>query len=116
MDIFNSTSNMLIYSKCGLTKTLFQYPTPDDSICHSYKFTVTPVNVVGNGTSSTVSYFGTETSKLIVHFNEFYLAGLKRGEAACTHPSHTLPNRYVVLIFLAPRQIAYRYSSVAEQL
>ena len=63
VDVFNSTSKLLIYSESGISATLFQYPTPADSVCHNYMFTVTPVNVVGDGTSSIISYSEVETSK-----------------------------------------------------
>ena len=73
VDVFNSTSNMLIYSECGISATLFQYPKPNDTVCHNYTFTVTPVNVVGNGTSNTIIY-GVETSKLIRDIYWFAIA------------------------------------------
>ena len=62
VDIFNSTSNMLIYSECGIITTLFQF-TPKDTVCHNYTFTIIPVNVVGNGTNNTVLYYGVDSSK-----------------------------------------------------
>ena len=61
VDIFNSSSYTLVHSECGINDTLFNYPTPDDGVCHIYMFTVTPVNVVGNGTKNTISYFGVES-------------------------------------------------------
>ena len=61
VDVFNSSSYTLVHSECGINDTLFNYPTPDDSVCHIYMFTVTPVNVVGNGTKNTISYFGVES-------------------------------------------------------
>ena len=63
VDVFNSDSNILIHTECGLNTSLFSYTT-DDSACYNYLFTVKPVNVVGNGTSNNISYFGAETSKL----------------------------------------------------
>ena len=40
--------------------TEFSYPVPQDAVCHSYVLTITPVNVIGRGVSSSVSYIGTE--------------------------------------------------------
>ena len=62
VDVFIST---LIYTECGISTTQFQYAKPNDSVCHNYTFTVTPVNVVGNGPSTIMSYFEVETSKFL---------------------------------------------------
>ena len=63
VDVVNSTSSSTLHSECGITETQFSYPIPPDSDCHVYTFTVTPVNIVGNGSRDTVSYIGAETSK-----------------------------------------------------
>ena len=54
--VANSTSSSI---QCGITETGFSFSIPPDSACHNYMFTftVTPVNVVGNGTSSTYYYY-----------------------------------------------------------
>ena len=51
MGVVNSTSSTL-HSECGITETEYECPIPPDSACHMYMFTVTPVNVVGNGSAS----------------------------------------------------------------
>ena len=54
--LVNSTSLSTLHSECEITEVEYEYPIPPDSACHMYMFTVTPVNVVGNGTSSTLTY------------------------------------------------------------
>ena len=60
VDVINSTSSVTLHSECGITETEFSYPLPEDAVCHSYVLAITPVNVVGRGVSSSVSYIGTE--------------------------------------------------------
>ena len=60
MDVINSTSSITVHLECDIAMTEFSYPVPQDAVCHSYVFTVSPVNVVGRGDSSSVSYIGTE--------------------------------------------------------
>ena len=52
--VVNSTSSSTLHSQCGITETEYEYPIPPDSACHDHMVTVTPVNVVGNGTASTL--------------------------------------------------------------
>ena len=47
-----------------VTETRYSYPTPPDGVCCIYMFAITPVNVVGNGTQTTVPYIRTETRML----------------------------------------------------
>ena len=56
--VVNSTSSSTLHSECGITETEYEYThsIPLDAVCHDYRVTVTPVNVVGNGTSSTLVY------------------------------------------------------------
>ncbi len=54
--VVNSTSSLVIHSQCGITDTQYNYTVPpNDTVCDTYTFTVTPVNIVGNGTSSSVT-------------------------------------------------------------
>ncbi len=58
MDVVNSTSSLVIDSQCGITDAQYNYiytVSPNDIVCDTYTFTVTPVNVVGNGTSANVT-------------------------------------------------------------
>ena len=52
--VVNSTSSSILHSECGITETEYEYPIPPDSACHMYMFTVTPVNVAGNGELETL--------------------------------------------------------------
>ena len=60
VDVINSTSSVTVHLECDITMTEFSYPLPQDAVCHSYVFTVSPNNVVGRGVSSSESYIGTE--------------------------------------------------------
>ena len=45
------------YSVCGINRTEFSYTiSPDSGGCADFRFTITPVNIVGNGTSRTITY------------------------------------------------------------
>ncbi len=53
--VVNSTSSLVIHSQCGITDTQYNYTvSPNDIVCDTYTFIVTPVNIVGNGTSASV--------------------------------------------------------------
>ena len=54
--VVNSTSSSTLHSECDITETDYEYPIPPDSACHNYTFIVTPVNPVGNGTSTSMYY------------------------------------------------------------
>ena len=56
VDVVNSTSSATLHSQCGITETQFTYPLPPINECDAYTFTVTPVNLVGNGTGNSVQY------------------------------------------------------------
>ena len=56
VDIVNSTSSSVVLSECGITVTEFNFFIPIGGVCDNYTFTVTPVNVVGNGTIVTLGY------------------------------------------------------------
>ncbi len=56
VDVVSSTSSATLHSECGIIETEFTYPLPPRSWCDVYTFTVTPVNVVGNGTRESVDY------------------------------------------------------------
>ncbi len=51
--VVNSTSSLVIHSQCGITDTQYNYT--NNTECDTYTFTVTPVNIVGNGTSASVT-------------------------------------------------------------
>lgn len=53
LDVVNSTSSETVYSECNITTTQISYPRPQ---CHDHLFTITPINIVGNGTENTISY------------------------------------------------------------
>ncbi len=54
--VVNSTSSLVIHSQCGITDTQYNYTvSPRSTPCDNYTFTVTPVNVVGDGTSANVT-------------------------------------------------------------
>ena len=66
VDVMTTTSSLTI--ACNIPTTEFSYPLPPDSGCHDYyKFTVTPVNVVGNGTPSSLYYFSNTTQECESH-------------------------------------------------
>ena len=65
VDIVNSTSSSLLCSECEVNVTEFTYPIPPRSWCYNYTFTITPVNVVGNGTSSSLNYSTSLGCKMI---------------------------------------------------
>ena len=60
VNVIGSTSSAALHPQCDITMTEFSYPLPQDAVCHSYVLSITPVNVVGRGVSSSVSYIGTE--------------------------------------------------------
>lgn len=53
VEVVNFTSSELLERKCEINETHFIYPEPSDSECHGTAFTVTPVNVVGDGENAT---------------------------------------------------------------
>ncbi len=56
VSVVNSTSSLVIHSQCGITDTQYDYTvSPRSTPCDNYTFTVTPVNIVGNGTSASVT-------------------------------------------------------------
>ena len=65
VDVINSTSSVTLHSQCGITETTFTFPIPTDTNCHAYNFSVTPVNIVGNGTEDTTSYIGVQASTYV---------------------------------------------------
>lgn len=58
IDVINSTSSQLILSQCEIGVSQYNYPRPlslENKACDVFIFIVTPVNVVGNGTGSSIS-------------------------------------------------------------
>ena len=56
VDVVNSTSSSIVLSECGITVTGFNFSIPIGRVCDNYTFTITPVNLVGNGTTVTLGY------------------------------------------------------------
>ena len=54
MDVVNSTSSSTLHSECGITETEYEYPI--NGGCNDHMMIVTPLNVVGNGTSASILY------------------------------------------------------------
>ncbi len=68
--VVNSTSSLVIYSQCGITDTQYNYTvSPRSTRCDIYTFTVTPVNIVGNGTSASVTLLSNITEGKISYHN-----------------------------------------------
>ena len=51
---------MALHSECDINMTEFSYPLPQDAVCHSYALTISPINIVGRGTPTSMPYIGTE--------------------------------------------------------
>ncbi len=65
--VVNSTSSLVIHSQCGITDTQYNYTvSPRSTPCDNYTFTVTPVNIVGNGASTSVTLLSNITDGEIV--------------------------------------------------
>ena len=64
VDVINSTSSEILHSECGITETefLYTYALHGKYWCTNFHFTVTPLNVVGNGTPATIGYTAVEAS------------------------------------------------------
>ena len=71
--VVNSTSSSTLHSQCGITETVFSFSIPPDTACHNYMFTftITPVNVVGNGTSL-IYYHHLQGDTTICHVHVCY--------------------------------------------
>ncbi len=70
MGVVNSTSSLVIHSQCGITDTQYNYTvSPRSTPCDTYTFTVTPVNIVGNGTSASVILLSNITEGKITNCN-----------------------------------------------
>ena len=59
--------SLTVCSLCGINMNEFNYTLPPDSACHTYNFTVVPVNIIGNGTSATVLYSHAKKGIIIIH-------------------------------------------------
>lgn len=61
---------MLIYSECVIEETFFTFVPPfTPSTCDEWEFIVTPVNLAGNGTRSTLARNLTFDSEVIANGN-----------------------------------------------
>ena len=56
VDVVNSTSLSIILSECEINMTGFNFSIPIGRMCDNFTFTITPVNVAGNGTAVTLGY------------------------------------------------------------
>ena len=56
VDVVNSSTLATLHSECGINVTNFTCPISPRSWCDKYTFTITPVNVVGNGMPSSLNY------------------------------------------------------------
>ncbi len=66
--VVNSTSSLVIDSQCGITDTQYNYTvSPRSTPCDTYTFTVTPVNIVGNGTSASLTLLSNITEGKIFY-------------------------------------------------
>ncbi len=71
--VVNSTSSLVIHSQCGITDTQYNYTvSPNDIVCDNYTFPVTPVNIVGNGTSAIVTLLSNITEGEIIEILHCY--------------------------------------------
>ncbi len=53
--VVSSTSSATLHSECNIARTEFTYTLPPITLCDEYyTFTITPVNIVGNGTPSSL--------------------------------------------------------------
>ena len=56
VDVMEASSSRTLLSECGITDTRFSYPIPSESLCSPVLHIVTPVNLVGNGSSINATY------------------------------------------------------------
>ncbi len=70
--VVNSTSSLVIHSQCGITYTQYNNTmSPRSTSCDIYTFTITPVNIVGNGTSASVTLLSNITEGKISFYNYY---------------------------------------------
>jgi hypothetical protein len=62
-------AGFILHSQC-INKTEFHYPLDG---CYLYNFTVTAINIVGNGTGKTVLYNGTEAGITMNSLTEIFI-------------------------------------------
>ena len=58
VDVINSSSSQVVHSQGEINTTQYNYTTslsPKRKACDILKFTITPVNIVGNGSESNIS-------------------------------------------------------------
>ncbi len=68
--VVNSTSSLVIHSQCGITDTQYNYTvSPRSTPCDNYTFTVTPNNLVGDGTSASMPLLSNITEGKISYHN-----------------------------------------------
>ncbi len=78
MGVVNSTSSSVIHIQCSITDTQYNYiVSPSDIVCDTYTFTVTPGNVVGSGTSASVTRGILPSGKQLKYYSVFNIDLLK---------------------------------------
>ena len=69
VDVMTTTSSL---TTCTINVTKFSYSLPPNSSCHDYyEFTVTPVNVVGNGTPSSLNFSTNISTECELYYDVF---------------------------------------------
>ena len=69
VDVVSATTSATLHSECGVRDTEFTYLLPPRSWCHQYNVSVTPVNVVGNGSIESIKFFQAHlTGKFLLFF------------------------------------------------
>ena len=75
VDVINSTSSVTLHSECEITETEFTYLMPPERYCYSttFSFSITPLNIVGQGEVATLFYKEHLLSKIVYNcMHQFY--------------------------------------------
>ena len=66
VDVISTTSSSTLHSQCGINRTEFNYSLPVGTVCEDHTYSVTAVNVVGNGTRARISIINALQCKRIL--------------------------------------------------